>query len=98
MHDGIISEQVSFDFSGKVVIITGAARGIGRAMVKAFLDSRARVVAADRDAEGLSETCAPFGKEVTAVVGDISTAEGAKAIVDEAMNRFNCKVNNTQFL
>ena len=88
MHDGVISEQVSFDFSGKVVIITGAARGIGRAMVKAFLDSGARVIAADRDAEGLSETCAPFGEEVAAVVGDISTAEGAKTIVDEAVSRF----------
>jgi len=88
MHDGIISEQVSFDFSGKVVIITGAARGIGRAMVKAFVDSGARVLVADRDAEGLSETCALFGEEVAAVVGDISTVEGAKAIVDEAVNRF----------
>ncbi len=88
MHDGVISEQVSFDFSGKVVIITGAARGIGRVMVKAFVDSGARVVAADRDAEGLSETCAPLGEEIAAVVGDISTVEGAKAIVDEAVSRF----------
>lgn len=88
MHDGIVSEQVSFDFSGKVVIITGGARGIGRAMVKAFVDSGARVLVADRDAEGLSETCAPFGEEVAAVVGDISTVEGVKTIVDEAVSRF----------
>jgi NAD(P)-dependent dehydrogenase (short-subunit alcohol dehydrogenase family) len=88
MHDRVINGQVSFDFCGKVVIITGAARGIGRAMVKAFVNSGARVVAADRDAEGLLETCASLGDWVAAVGADVSTVEGARSIVEEAVNRF----------
>ena len=48
--------NVSFDFSNKVVIVTGGARGIGRAMVHRFAESGAIVLTADRDAEGLAET------------------------------------------
>ena len=39
-----------FDFTGKVVVVTGAASGIGRATVRAFAMQGAKVVAADRDA------------------------------------------------
>ena len=78
----------SFDFTGKVVIMTGAARGIGRVMVKHFVNSGASVLAADRDAKGLAETCAPYGEEAAAWVAAISTLEGSRAIVEEAANRF----------
>jgi NAD(P)-dependent dehydrogenase (short-subunit alcohol dehydrogenase family) len=88
MKEQINTGRVSFDFTGKIVIVTGAARGIGRSMVKHFVESGAQVVAADRDAEGLTETCAHLGDRVTALVADISSVDGAKAIVDEAMNRF----------
>ena len=88
MDEQINTGKASFNFSGKTVIVTGAARGIGRAMVKSFVDSGALVVAADRDAEGLAEICAALGDRVKALVADISTVEGAKSIVDEAVNRF----------
>lgn len=88
MKEQINIGRVSFDFTGKIVIVTGAARGIGRSMVKYFVESGALVVAADRNAEGLTETCAHLGDRVTALVADISSVDGAKAIVDEAVNRF----------
>jgi NAD(P)-dependent dehydrogenase (short-subunit alcohol dehydrogenase family) len=88
MKEPINTGRVSFDFTGKIVIVTGAARGIGRSMVKYFVESGALVVAADRDAEGLTETCTHLGDRVAALVADISSADGAKAIVDEAMNKF----------
>jgi NAD(P)-dependent dehydrogenase (short-subunit alcohol dehydrogenase family) len=88
MNRQINTGRVSYDFTKKIVIVTGAARGIGRSMVKNFVKSGALVVAADRDAEGLTETCIPFGEQVVALVEDIRTVEGAKAIVDEAMNKF----------
>ncbi|MFI2783976.1 SDR family oxidoreductase [Streptomyces sp. ALB3] len=43
-------------FSGQLVLVTGAASGIGRATVLSFAEAGARVVAVDRDAEGVART------------------------------------------
>jgi NAD(P)-dependent dehydrogenase (short-subunit alcohol dehydrogenase family) len=57
-------------------------------MVNKFVKSGALVIAADRDAKGLTQTCAPFRERVGAVVADISTVQGVNAIVDKAINKF----------
>jgi NAD(P)-dependent dehydrogenase (short-subunit alcohol dehydrogenase family) len=81
--------SVTFDFSDRVVIVTGAARGIGRVMVGRFAASGAAVVAADRDAEGLAETCRGLDPaRVASLVADVSVEDGAAAIVDLAVQRF----------
>jgi NAD(P)-dependent dehydrogenase (short-subunit alcohol dehydrogenase family) len=80
--------NVTYDFSGQVAVITGAARGVGRALVGSFAAAGARVVAADRDEPGLAETCAPYGDTVLAVTADVSTEEGAARIVGSATGRF----------
>jgi len=51
-------------FEGKVALVTGAGRGIGRAIAKAFGNQRAHVIVNDIQAE----------KELTDIVGEISTA------------------------
>ncbi|NUS16534.1 MAG: SDR family oxidoreductase [Streptomyces sp.] len=43
-------------FAGQLVLVTGAASGIGRATALAFAEAGARVVAVDRDAEGAART------------------------------------------
>ncbi|ORT57720.1 SDR family oxidoreductase [Streptomyces sp. CB03238] len=43
-------------FGGQLVVVTGAASGIGRATAFAFAEAGARVVAVDRDAEGAART------------------------------------------
>lgn len=74
---------------GKSTIITGAARGVGRALVHRFLAAGARVVAADRDADGLAETIAQAHSDnVVSIAADISSPEGAAAIVDRAVTAF----------
>lgn len=74
---------------GKTAIITGAARGVGRAMVQRFLAAGARVVAADRDAGGLDATIAQANSsDAVPIVADISSPEGAAAIVTQAMTSF----------
>lgn len=89
--------NVNYDFAGRVIIVTGAARGVGRAMVRQFVAAGAKVVAADRDAEGLSQTCAGLGDDVVAVTGDVSTPDGAQRIVASAgehFGRLDVCVNN----
>ncbi|CAA9556772.1 MAG: 3-oxoacyl-[acyl-carrier protein] reductase [uncultured Thermomicrobiales bacterium] len=79
----------SFDFSNRVVVVTGAARGIGRTMVGRFAAAGAAVVAADRDEAGLAETCAGLPEAgVAEIVGDVGVEEDAARIVAEAVQRF----------
>lgn len=81
--------NVSFDFSGRVVIVTGAARGIGRVMARQFAASGASLVATDRDTDGLAETCAQLDpRQVASLVADVSSEEGAERIVRLAVERF----------
>ena len=81
--------NVSFDFGGRVAIVTGAARGIGRVIVQRFVESGALVVAADRDEAGLAETCSGQPETSLApIVADVSSEDGADAIVRVASGRF----------
>jgi NAD(P)-dependent dehydrogenase (short-subunit alcohol dehydrogenase family) len=80
--------NVSYDFSAEVAIVTGAARGVGRALVGAFVAAGCRVAAADRDEAGVRETCEPYGDAVRAVTADVSTEAGADAIVGTAVREF----------
>lgn len=82
------SSTVRYDFSGQVAIVTGAARGVGRSLVSAFAGAGTQVVAADRDTDGLAETCGSVDGSVTSIVADISTPEGAQSIVDHARTSF----------
>jgi NAD(P)-dependent dehydrogenase (short-subunit alcohol dehydrogenase family) len=89
VSEGAGRVNVSFDFSGNVVVVTGAARGIGRLMTEQFVKANAAVIAADRDEGGLRETCADLPPaQIEAVVADVSTPNGAASIVDTAMQRF----------
>lgn len=80
--------SLSFDFTGQVIIVTGAARGVGRSTVQRFADAGGLVVAADRDGDGLIETGRAYPDRVVAVVADISMAVDAERIVAIAQERF----------
>jgi NAD(P)-dependent dehydrogenase (short-subunit alcohol dehydrogenase family) len=55
----------SFDLSGKVALVTGGSRGLGREMVAGFAQAGADVVIASRDAAA----CADYAAEITAATG-----------------------------
>lgn len=61
------------DFAGKVIVITGAANGIGRATALLLHRLGARLVAADLDARG-----AAFASDVLAVEADVATDGGER--------------------
>ncbi|MGD0804723.1 MAG: SDR family oxidoreductase [Candidatus Bathyarchaeia archaeon] len=80
--------EVTFDFSEKTVIVTGAARGMGRETVRAFAEAGANVVATDRDSKGLTETCSPHQIRVVSIVGDVSNPEDVNKFIETAVKRF----------
>ena len=72
---------------GKVAVITGAARGIGRATLEVFLAEGARVVATDLDATTLAEVAGDSDQVVT-VVGDVSVEDDARAMIEAAISAY----------
>jgi NAD(P)-dependent dehydrogenase (short-subunit alcohol dehydrogenase family) len=80
--------NVTYDFSGEVAVVTGAARGVGRALVSTLAEAGGQVVAADRDEQGLAETCAPYPASVLPVLADVSQPDDAARIIGSAVGRF----------
>jgi len=76
---------------GKIALITGASRGIGRAAAKLFTDEGARVVVGARHEEDLMSLVDDInaaGGEAAAVCGDVADEMYAKALVECALDNF----------
>lgn len=86
-------------FGGKVVVITGAAQGIGRATAERFLSEGANVVISDVNEERLKVTAQAIGTPETllSVIADVSRKDQVDALIDKAVERFgrlDVMVNN----
>jgi NAD(P)-dependent dehydrogenase (short-subunit alcohol dehydrogenase family) len=79
---------MSSDFENRVVLITGAGAGIGRAMALAFARQGAQVVAADLDAEGAEKTAADIGDAAVGLVVDISDEAAVEQLVQRSLDVF----------
>jgi len=81
----------TYDFTGQVALVTGAASGMGRVTAKAFAEAGAAVVLIDRDARKLQKVATEItdaaGKAVT-VAGDVADESLAKAAVERAVSAF----------
>jgi len=76
---------------GKVAVVTGSSKGIGRSIAEALACEGVQVVINSRNAKELESTAAEMrnaGGTVHAVASDVTEAEGAKRPVDEAIKRF----------
>ncbi len=76
------------DYNEKVVIVTGASSGIGRALAEAFSACGARVVLAARSLDKLVEVQAGLPNPSLAVECDVSQQESCKRLVEQAVERF----------
>jgi 3-oxoacyl-[acyl-carrier protein] reductase len=79
------------ELAGKVAVITGAAKGIGRGIATRLAAEGMFVVAADVDDEALSETAEALrsgGADVLAVSGDLSHSEAIDRLFQETVERF----------
>jgi NADP-dependent 3-hydroxy acid dehydrogenase YdfG len=74
--------------SDKVVVITGASRGIGAALAERLAGDGASVVLVARRAEALNEVRARCGDTALAVVADVTRRDDVARIVDETLARF----------
>ncbi|MFC4602164.1 SDR family oxidoreductase [Rhodococcus kronopolitis] len=74
---------------GKVVLITGAARGVGAEVARRLRRRGARLLLTDLDAEALAVLAAELGDEhVLTVVADVCDLESMQAAVDRGVARF----------
>lgn len=80
-----------FDFSGKTVLVTGAASGIGLASMECFFKSGAYVLAADIDIGALTTLTAQLDKSgewIHPVSYDAANSDSADEIIATSVDRF----------
>ena len=77
-----------FSLKGRVALVTGGSRGIGKMIVEGFLAAGIdRVYISARKINEIEETCAELGDKVIGIQGDLSTIEGIEALVEELSGR-----------
>ncbi len=81
-----MSEIMSLD--GKVVIITGAAQGVGRATAEMALKLGARVCLIDLQAEALQDLVAHYPEQAVAYVGNVSDPDFVELAMQQLLARF----------
>ena len=101
MSDGRVTSSTLFDLTGKVAVVTGGSRGLGRAVSLAFADHGATVVVASRK----EESCQKLAAEITAATGSAALGVGCHVgrwsecdrlvnVVYDAFGRVDVLVNN----
>jgi 3-oxoacyl-[acyl-carrier protein] reductase len=88
------------DFEGRVAIITGAARGLGRAAAERLYERGASVAVNVRDRARAESLAQSLGERALAVPGDIAAPGAAEEIVRATAERFgrvDILVNNAAF-
>ena len=82
-----------FDLTGRVAVVTGSSRGIGRAIAERLAEHGASVVISSRKAEACAETAAAINRAVgrdaaKPIAANISSKEELQHLVDETISAF----------
>ena len=83
---------MAFDFTGKKILVTGAGRGIGRALSQAIIERGGEVYALSRTKETLDSLAAESDR-VHPIVADLSDWDRTRVVLDE-LETMDGVVNN----
>jgi NAD(P)-dependent dehydrogenase (short-subunit alcohol dehydrogenase family) len=88
---------VTYDFSGKVAVVTGASRGLGEAIARTLAADGARVVMVARSADVLADIATKLPGSPVVVAADLGAEDGWRRAADgilAAVDRVDILVNN----
>lgn len=91
--------NLAFDFTGRTVIVTGAARGVGQAIGEHFLRAGASVYLVDADADAVEAAAAAMG--AVGLAADVADTAQVNAVVERIVaqtGRVDVLVNNAGIL
>jgi NAD(P)-dependent dehydrogenase (short-subunit alcohol dehydrogenase family) len=80
--------SVELSLKGKVALVTGASRGIGKAIARAYVDAGASVLLSSRKQDALEAAAADIGGDVDVCVANAGDPEQAAAAVAHCVERF----------
>jgi 3-oxoacyl-[acyl-carrier protein] reductase len=89
--ESVAEPQAPFKLVGKTAIVTGAGRGIGRAIVQLLTSAGAKVLASDLDGDALQETESLVRSRdlIVSLSGDLTDPSFPNQIVDAALETFH---------
>jgi gluconate 5-dehydrogenase len=86
-----------FDLTGRIALVTGSSRGIGRAIAQGFVEAGACVIVNGRDEKALAKAAQEIGPNAVAVPFDASdraAGEAAVAKIEQEVGPIDILVNN----
>jgi len=83
-----VSQALPARFAGRVILVTGAGKGIGRAIAQRLVAEGARVACLDLDEAGVKATAAEIGDAALALTGDVTSPPSAEAAVKATLAAF----------
>ena len=83
---------VDYDFTNRVVVVTGGASGMGAASVREFVSRGALVAIVDRNAAGartVAEQSAELGHPPIVIAGDVAESGFCESVIDQVIKTHN---------